>query len=142
MRRQTASVTVESKLDKLEAGNGLGRKGKDDKDKNDSNSNSNNIIVNDAVVEALSVPNINVDSVGDNSDKEDHFLFGKDQGIRGGNAIGALPWYAVFQSNTLCGASLIWGDILLTASHCVDDNVSAVRSITNWWKVHTEMKKA
>ena len=48
-----------------------------------------------------------------------------DQGIRGGNSIPVLPWYAVFQDSTLCGASLIWGDILLTASHCVDDNVSA-----------------
>lgn len=45
-----------------------------------------------------------------------------DQGIRNGYTIAPLPWYAVFQSKTLCGASLIHGDILLTAAHCVDDN--------------------
>lgn len=47
-----------------------------------------------------------------------------DQGIRGGTSQYALPWYGVFQDSTLCGGSLIWGDIFLTASHCVDDNVS------------------
>lgn len=45
-----------------------------------------------------------------------------DQGIRGGYGIAPLSYYAVFISNTLCGASLIHGDILLTAAHCVDDN--------------------
>lgn len=39
------------------------------------------------------------------------FLNEGEQGIRGGNAIAPLPWYAVFQTNTLCGASLIWGDV-------------------------------
>lgn len=45
-----------------------------------------------------------------------------DEAIRNGYVIAPLPWYAVFQSRTLCGASLIHGDILITAAHCVDDN--------------------
>ena len=52
------------------------------------------------------------------------YLMEGDQGIRGGTSQSALSWYGVFQDSTLCGGSLIWGDILLTASHCVDDNVS------------------
>jgi hypothetical protein len=46
----------------------------------------------------------------------------EDYYIRGGSFIDALPWFFVFQSRTLCGGSLIWGDIALTAAHCVDDN--------------------
>lgn len=46
-----------------------------------------------------------------------------DFGIRGGYRISnPLPWFVIFQGRTLCSGSLIHGDIILTAAHCVDDN--------------------
>lgn len=46
-----------------------------------------------------------------------------DQYIKGGTPISALPYVGVFQGGLICGASLIWYDIALTAAHCVSSSV-------------------
>jgi Trypsin len=56
----------------------------------------------------------------------------EDGDIRGGTPIDALSWYGVFtQSQVVCGAALIHGDIALTAAHCLDSLPSALRFNSN-----------
>jgi V8-like Glu-specific endopeptidase len=74
------------------------------------------------VVESAIPPGFGFDDNSDQDDDPSSNADDEDQGIRNGNEIAPLHWYAVFQAGTLCGASLIHGDILLTAAHCVDDN--------------------
>lgn len=56
-------------------------------------------------------------------------IFNGNNSIRGGFDIDAVPWFGILEAdNSLgfsCGCSLIHGDIVLTAAHCVSDGRSS-----------------
>jgi hypothetical protein len=53
--------------------------------------------------------------------------YSKNHSIRGGFDVEAVPWFVLLEGAIFCGASLIHGDIALTAAHCCVDSNGQVK---------------